>query len=402
MSRMRIRLVTTSVGIWSAAAFTVIPRQAAACSCDLTTLLSPHAGATDVPLNAVVVYRSLTASIVVHDLTRDVDVPTTIDPFGDVSETWLVRPNQPLAPNTTFEVRPSPAPGAPGPRFMTGTTTDETSPVYDGFASFQAETTDLSSAPCRDSCWSGNSFNRLRLGYAPPPDDTAVLLMEFYRPSELSAVATVPLFRRYSVSDWPLQIVNAGCAPVTPPFAPEEDLCIRLVAFDMAGHRSGDPRQICTRSVACSPRFNSACMLLDQCAPRSEPSPEGGAGPSEEAGTPPTSDSEPSSEGGVGSAEEAGTPAARDSGVEVGAPTVPIGETQEGGCSLTGGRAARGSAPLFAMAVAGALLWGRRRRAPTTDAPGSCWRPAGAAAAHRWACRCTDWRRGSRIRASAR
>jgi hypothetical protein len=327
---MRSRLVIAWISIVAAATITIASREVAACSCDLTTLMSPRAGAMDVPVNAVVVLRSVTPSFVLYDLTHDIAVPTTVNPFGDVSEAWIVRPNQPLAPDTMFEMRSGPLQVAIPLRFTTGSTTDDTPPIYDGFASFQAEVTDTSSAPCRNSCWSGNAYRRLRLEYATPPDDAAMLLMEFDRPAGVPAAATVPLFRRYSVSDWPLRLESGGCFPVAPSFAPDEDVCIRLVAFDMAGHRSGDPRQICKKAVACSARYSSACGVLDECAAGSEPSPEGGAGPGEDAGST--------------------------------TPTVPTEDSQEGGCSLAGGRVARDRAYLFAIAIAGTLLWRRRQR----------------------------------------
>jgi hypothetical protein len=415
--------VAWSMGV--ALAVASAPRVAAACSCERSMLLSPTPGATDVPINAVIVFEVAPApivfSIVVYDVTHDVEVPTAIEPFGNIPQTWLVRPAAPLAPNSIFEVRPVPYPSSTMSRFMTGASTDDAAPTYDGFTSLGPETVDTRNPPCRSSCWVGDTFRRLRFGYAEPPVDTALLLMEVERVAAdgTPTVATVPLFRGFIQSVWPERIQNGDCIFGVPAFATDENVCARMVAFDMAGHRSAPSREICSRAVACAPRFDNTCTPVDECLPGSDPStPDAGPDDAEsddgDAGAPPptddpdadaaptdpstpdagpddaesddgdpstpdagadgagSDDGDPSTpdagaDGAGSNGGDAGAPPRADPDADVGAPLVPTDENESGvGCSLSRGSAVRASTParLFVMAIAGALLWHRRRRAP--------------------------------------
>jgi MYXO-CTERM domain-containing protein len=343
---MRTRTAAAWISIGVAFVVAAAPRNVGACTCPASTLVSPRAGATDVPINAVIVFESIPGPVVVYDVTHDVEVPSTMEPFSNVPRTSLIHPNQPLAPNTTFEVRGTSVPGDPGSRFTTGTSIDDAAPTYDGFTSLGAETIDLRAPPCRNSCWYGDTFRRMRLAYADPPADTALLLVEVRGDAAdgTQTSATFPLFRRYSASDWPQRIDGAGCTFGVPPFATDENVCARLVAFDMAGHRSEAPREICSRAVACAPQLTNACLPVDECLPGSDPSARD-AGPD-----------------GVGSGEGDGMPPPTSN---PGGPITPIDDDESGrGCSLSRGTAVTSSPRnLLMVAIAAAFFWRRRRRA---------------------------------------
>jgi hypothetical protein len=77
--RMRVRRAVVAVLLTTVV--TLGSREVAACSCEAFSLASPRQGATDVPLNAVVVFISPTANVVVYDVTHDVAVPASVESF---------------------------------------------------------------------------------------------------------------------------------------------------------------------------------------------------------------------------------------------------------------------------------------------------------------------------------
>jgi len=264
---MRFRSSVILLGLAVATTVPFVSRTASACSCAMNVMLSPADKAVDVPLNAVVVFESVPAPTV-YDETRGVDVAVTAEPFPGLPQLWLVRPNAPWAPTSTFRLSPSMAPGAPGSRFSTGTTTDHAAPVYAGLTSFRVETTTVGpNPPCRSSCWSGEMFRRLRLEYEPPQDATLLLLeIRGVGADGGSLTGTVALSRYFSAS-WPKTVDTGGCVSGIPAFVPTDDVCARIVAFDAAGHRSESPTEICSRAMSCEPRFSGACTPLDECLP---------------------------------------------------------------------------------------------------------------------------------------
>lgn len=347
---VRFRVIAALVPLSIAGIVWLAPRLAAACSCEASTLLSPRAGATDVPLNAVIVFESPPAqAIVVHDLTHNAEVATTVEPFGDLAQTSLIRPVEPLSPNTTYEVRPPPLSGDPMSRFTTGTSTDDASPNDDGLTSFGAETVDIQSLPCRSSCLDGNTFHRLRLGYAAPPADTTLLLLELRAEGSDRPSGTVPLFRRYS-EVWAQRIDEGVCNFAVPAFAPQQNLCARIVAFDMAGHRGASSPEICARAIACAPSVDMTCTPRDECLPIES---DGGEAP--DSGEAPD----------AGEASDGAVPQDATSGQNDGTapPSAPMTEGVSCACSLSraGGASGSGSAGFLGM-LAATMLQRRRRR----------------------------------------
>ena len=83
----------------------LLAEQAEACSCGWTADVFPDNGAADVPRNVVI--RGTNESETVELLLDGGVVPTTFQRFesGGGQPDWIMRPNEPLAPNTTYTIR---------------------------------------------------------------------------------------------------------------------------------------------------------------------------------------------------------------------------------------------------------------------------------------------------------
>jgi hypothetical protein len=343
-----------------AAIATFVSREVAACSCELSTLLSPRGGTTDVPLNAVIIFQTVGSPGSVYDITHDVEVPVTMESFPGRAQTWLIRPKDALAANSTIEVRPMPSPGNTTSRFTTGTATDDAPPAYDGFNGFSANTVNLSSPslPCRNSCWGGDTFRRLRFDYAPPPSDTSILLVEMRRETVDGApiTETVPFFRHYYEADWPQRIENGSCGISIPLFNAGENVCARVIAFDMAGHRSDPSPEICSRVVACAPRVTNACTFFDECIPESDPASDAGSSDAD-GGDAGSSDAGPSDDAAQDDAGGTDAP-----GVDA-PPSASSENNDMGGCTIShGGLRSASLSPRLVVLAAALVLLRRRRR----------------------------------------
>ena len=256
-------------GLLLGAAISIVARPSAACSCADMMLLSPLAGSTDVPLNATLVVQADLVPVALYDVDQDVEVPATIDPFTDDRRAWVIHPKQLLRPNATFEVRfAPPIQGGSIRRFTTGTTTDDEAPSYGGITSFRAESVEPIGNSCRTSCGpSTGPFRFLKFDYPPPPADTSLLLLEA-RSANTTTVTTIPLALTFGRPDWPRRKSNSLCDEGAPPFQVGEEICARIIAFDMAGHRSEPSPEICTRVAACAPPApGQAFCSFDACTP---------------------------------------------------------------------------------------------------------------------------------------
>ena len=345
MQLMLSRPAVLSSAVCLAALATFVSRDVAACTCPASKLLSPRGGASDVPLNAVIIFQTYGSPGVLHDVTHDVDVPVTMEPFAGRPQTWLIRPNDALAANSIFEVAPGPAgPGNPMAQFTTGSATDDAPPAYDGFRGFRTNIINLlsPSLPCRSSCWGGDSYRRLYFDYAPPPSDSELLLAEIRREPAGGApiTETVPLFRNYT-SDWPQLIATGSCFIGVPSFNAGENVCARVIAFDMAGHRSDASPEICSRAEACAPKIErNTCFFVDECVPESDPTSDAGEGDAAQDGA-------------------GGTDAPRVDAP----PHLPPEDNDRGGCTISHG-VLRGASmnPRLAFFAAALVLLRRRRR----------------------------------------
>jgi hypothetical protein len=140
-------------------------------------------------------------------------------------------------------------------------------------------------------------------------------------------------------------IEDGSCNFAPPAFNADDDVCARIDVFDMAGHRSAESREVCTRALACAAQVNSACSIVDACVPPSSTDAgPGDAGPSE-AGS-----SDASTEGGSSTPPDP-------------SPTV---DGRDGGCSLT--RSVPHGASVFERLgiFAAVVAVVRRRRRATT------------------------------------
>ena len=238
--------------------------------------MSPPAGSTDAPLNPEIVYFSGISLFTLVERAPNLAVPITIEPFPGVERVWLVRPNQLLRPNTTYELQGGSGTGSGLFTFTTGTSTDDETPTYGGITSFSAGTTDPGN-DCRSSCSPPvGHLRRVRLDFPPPPADISLLLLETRAP-DATAVTTIPIFR-FRQPDWPRLHDNEECGFGVPTFEPGESICARIVAVDMAGHRAEPSSEICARPVACPPLTRS-CTWSEECRPL-----DGGPGGPDDAG----------------------------------------------------------------------------------------------------------------------
>jgi hypothetical protein len=354
---MLSRPAVISSAVCLAAIATFAPREVAACSCEASTLLSPRGGATDVPLNAVIIFQTYGSPGPLYDVTHGVEVPVTTEPFAGRPQTWLIRPNAALAANSIFEMAPGLSPGNPMAQFTTGTATDDAPPAYDGFRGFSANTINLlsPSLPCRSSCWEGNTHRRLYFDYAPPPSDSALLLAEIRREPAGGApiTETVPLFRHYYATEWPQRISNGSCFIGVPSFNASDDICVRVVAFDMAGHRSDASPEICSRAVGCAPKVDgSTCSFVDECVPEADPTSDAGSSDAASSDVGPSDD--------VAQADAEGKDGSR-----IDAPPLfpTVNNDMDDGCTISHGNLRGGSKiSRFAVFAAALVLLRRRRR----------------------------------------
>jgi hypothetical protein len=352
--RSKAPIISAVLGLFLAVPMT--SRSVSACSCPQDTLISPADEAVDVPINAVVIFESPGAPTV-FDETHNVLVNVSAEPFS--RRTWLLRPNEPWAANSTFRVGTSSFPGYIPSRFTTGASRDDTAPIYAGLTSFRSEVTALpASLPCRNSCWNDNSLRRLHLEYAAPPPDVSLLLLEFdVGGGDAGAVGVppIPLFGRYS-KDWPTSVDNAGCGFGTPEFAPGQEICAQIVAIDVAGHRSEASPKICQTVRACAAKFEpSTCILSETCDPPTDP--DAGLDATSDAGT--NGDAPPvdSPEGGTG-----GTTGG-SGGTSAGSGGATGGDDADGGCSIARTRETPGSSWSRIVPLLAAGVWLRRRKA---------------------------------------
>jgi len=226
-------------------------RPADACSCAGSMLLSPQPSSIDVPLNAAIVFASLQTSVALFDRDHNVEVPATVEPFAGLARVWLIRPNQLLLPNTTYDVR-SPLTTTGGAPFTTGTQTDHEPPSYIEITSLTAETGGPFAESCSAACLS-RVGQRMKFDYASPPPDTSLLLLEV-RAADTTTVSTMPISRYAQEPHWPRLHTNSSCGfSGAMPFGPGEEICARIIGFDMAGHRSEPSPEICTSVSACPP-----------------------------------------------------------------------------------------------------------------------------------------------------
>jgi hypothetical protein len=297
--RRCVPLIGTVLG-----AISMVARPADACTCADSVLFSPQPSSTDVPLNAAIVFASWQTSVALFEMDRNIEVPATIAPFAGLARVWLIRPNQLLLPNTTYDVRSALTRTGSDP-FTTGTKTDDDPPSYIEITSFSAETGGPFGESCSGLCLP-KVAQRMKFDFTSPPPDASLLLLEV-RAADATTVSTIPISRSPHAPHWPLLHRSSICGFSGATFGPGDEICARIIGFDMAGHRSEPSPEICTSVSACPPPTpqNSCAWSLD-CNVLGDAGPDGAA----DAGVPDVSPPRVESEGGCSMSKTAARPAA--------------------------------------------------------------------------------------------
>ena len=286
-------------------AISMVARPADACTCAESMLLSPQPSSNDVPLNAAIVFASLQTSVALVDRDRNIEVPATVEPFAGLARVWLIRPNQLLLPNTTYDVRSLSTTTTGGAPFTTGTQTDHAPPSYVEITSLTAETGGPFAESCSAACLS-RVGQRVKFDYASPPPDTSLLLLEV-RAADTTTVSTMPISRYPQEPHWPRLRTSSNCDfGGAMSFGPNEEICARIIAFDMAGHRSEPSPEICTSVSACPPPTpQNPCAWSLDCNSLGDAGRDGAA----DAGDTDVSPPRPESDGGCSMSKTAARPA---------------------------------------------------------------------------------------------
>jgi len=142
-----------------------------------------------------------------------------------------------------------------------------------------------------------------------------------------------------------------------PEFEPGEEVCARIVAFDVAGHRSAPSPETCSTAISCPLVFNQFCSLPTDCSAGSEPTGMNDAGP--DAAEPDADPIDAVSDGVGADATEVDTQTPPTHEPDAGGPVTP----GDGGCSVSRHDPASSSArPLFAAMLVAVSFLRRWRR----------------------------------------
>lgn len=248
-------------------------RDASACSCALEApRISPADGAVDVPINARVFMSfgfQQTVAVELREVGTGTVVPLTVESHERFTGMWLsAAPTVALAPNTTYEVVvDSQVPTRS--TFLTGDGTDLTPPAFDGLVSLAPETMrypieNAEGGFCFDSCVEGTGhISRLRLGFAEPPAEAALVTFTLLRDGAVVDELAMP-----SNFNEPAGHVLgfSTCERRSPVLEPGASYCGRLTAYDAAGNTAGGTVEVCAVAEACVPVLaDNGCTPSDRC-----------------------------------------------------------------------------------------------------------------------------------------
>lgn len=241
------------------------PEPADACSCSPNVYaLSPPAGATDVPTNAIVIAS--------YDSHADVElrevggaiVPLAIERFGSGVTTgrWLFgRPASPLAPSTEYELAVTVF-DTTTTRFTTGTQPD-TTPSTASLAEFRPEvmaypTTD---GGCINTCIEADSRGLVTRMHVDAASDAALVALDVLESDGATVVERLALRDR-----GPHTVGFSLCNLRAPSLAPDAMYCARLTAYDVAGNAATSD-VVCSATVTCASKADPelACTPTRVC-----------------------------------------------------------------------------------------------------------------------------------------
>jgi hypothetical protein len=234
-------------------------RPAEACSCDPQShMVSPAAGATDVPLNARVFVELTqgTHAVVLRGggQTARLELASLVRySLGDII---LAVPPAELQPSTMYEIDVD---GRVVGSFVTGTTRDETPPSADGLLGVTPEVmampSECGSASCTTKSAEGD-VSRFRFAYEPQAD-TALALVEVYQQGS-PAKELVPL----------RDIVDSNrCTAHFAHIDPTATYCARAIIYDAAGTRVEGTEVCGTTPTRCETELWGTCSPSLTCTP---------------------------------------------------------------------------------------------------------------------------------------
>jgi hypothetical protein len=238
-----------------AAALAADIRVADACSCGAATYISPVDGATGVPRSAeIAVQRPEPVSIpVLRDSLGNAVAVSERSAKGLIFADWVIlRPDQPLAPNSLYQVE------------YAGTTTTFTTGQGLGIrlpAPAPVERLSMAHATiaedCGNSCSPFDSYSRADFRYEPS-DGIAYYELVFTTPTERWTRLVLPGF--------PAQMNNSVCGYQPPVILPDEIWCVALVAVATTGEKVRADSPACTQVIGCDPLTcdgGEACLEPD-------------------------------------------------------------------------------------------------------------------------------------------
>jgi hypothetical protein len=138
-------------------------------------------------------------------------------------------------------------------------------------------TTEIFPVPAGRSCSAGcitkDAFRSVRIQYATPPDDAAMLLVEFRRVTADGGTVyePAPIFNVGGSEPWRGLLNDGDCSAGLPALAAGEEVCARLVVMDIAGNRSEPSPELCATSKAC--QMGPSCDVT-QCTAVSDAGPD--------------------------------------------------------------------------------------------------------------------------------
>ncbi len=268
---MRAAGIVTLCGL----AALVEPRVAGACSCDTPrgTVL-PADGATDVPLNGVILVGAYQEKpvITLADVTTGVTIETIELDFGNQ---LMLRPAGLLSPQSTYSVSFTPAPGGDvlSTSFTTGSTTDDSPPSYAGLTAFAPVALPRPDPDvCANTCLGGNGwFRRMTLDLPDPPADVASLVVRVYDPDVPGDPDTYIAVYRPATLTVIRELDDGGgyCDRFDlPDYLPGQTYAAEVLAFDQAGNRAPPAPAVTATAPECAEAsFGDSCTPIECITP---------------------------------------------------------------------------------------------------------------------------------------
>lgn len=230
------------------------PERAEACVCVPDPPIHPRDGDNGVPLDTVIVLDVLGADVdewALHVADTGEVVETAAETFGAPrSRLILLRPIDPLAPWTTYEISPPTHAFWPATTFVTGDRMADPLPETSGLESLALQRLPQSDFRCVDSCTSVRDGHLHQARFtASTPEGTVGQILALRRENEDAPFAHIRL--RTGQRDLHPFICGAGL----PALDPDARHCAALWSIGPSGDRVGVETEVCTRPVTCRLAF---------------------------------------------------------------------------------------------------------------------------------------------------